>query len=167
MLKHKQTREQFLRNLNQFLGEAGKATYAGGMKGVVEDGYVKLKHVRGEWSYEDRYTGYFRSWGHETVFNKGKPVWVQAYGGGMEEKYIEDREFAHGTFEFLKKALKSGEKHTQFQPRGQNSFKDGDWEYHCTISGDISRFRGSEEIRFKGEKIFTHDFVGGLVLSKE
>lgn len=167
MLKQKATREQFLKNLNQFLGEAGAATYASGIGGVLEDGYIKLRHARGDWSYEDRYTGYFRSWGHETVFHKGKPVWAQTYGGGMEEKYIQDKGFAHETFEFLKKALSSGEKQTQFQPRGQNSFKDGDWEYRCSMSGDISKFKGSEEIRFKGEKVFTHDFVGGLILSKD
>ncbi len=137
------------------------------MEGIQDNGYTRLRYTEGEWSYEDRYTGYFRSWGHETVFYKGKPIWAQTYGGGMEEKYLGDDEFADRTFGFLKKAMGQGEKQTQFQPRGQKFFKEGDWEYHCSVEGDISKFKGSEEIRFKGEKVFTHDFVGGLVFSKD
>jgi hypothetical protein len=158
--------EQFLRELNQFLGEASRSTYAGGMAGTVEGGYTALAYRKGDWNYKDMYTGWFRSWGTETIFYKGRPVWVQNYGGGMEEKHVQDTAFAHETFEFLKKALKSGEKAGQFQPRGQKFFKDGDWEYHSSLNGDISAFTGSEEIRHKGERVFFHDFVGGIVIPK-
>ena len=160
-------RQEFLRELNQFLGEASKATYAGGMVGTVENGYTTLTHRNGDWSYQDRYAGWFRSWGTETIFYKGKQVWVQNYGGGMEAQYTQDADFARETFEFLKNALKSGEKAGQFQPRGQKFFKEGDWEYHSSLNGDISRFIGSEEIIYKGKKVFFHDFVGGLVIPKK
>ena len=160
-------REQFLRELNKFLGEASKATYAGGMTGTAENGYMVLTHIRGDWIYQDKYTGWFRSWGTETISYKGKQVWIQNYGGGMEERYIQDAGFARETFEFLKKALKNGEKMTQFQPRGQKLFKEGAWEYHGSLDGDISKFTGSEEIRYKGEKVFFHNFLGGLVIHKE
>ncbi len=159
--------QEFLRELNLFLGEASKSTYAGGMTGISENGYKVLAYKKGDWSYQDRYTGWFRSWGTETIFYKGKQVWVQNYGGGMEEKYTKDTKFAQETFEFLKKALKSGEKTGQFQPRGQKFFKEGDWEYHSYLNGNISRFTGSEEIGHKGERAFFHDFIGGLVIPKE
>lgn len=157
-----------LTELNKFLGEAALATYAGG--GVNLDpekalkGMKEIDYSRGDWSYKDSYAGFFQSFGREVIWFNGKPVWCQNYGGGMIKKYHNDSEFAHRTFDFLKKAMSAGNKKTLFQPRGLNNFKDGDWKYKVNLQGDITKFNGNEEITFKGEVVFTHEFNGGLFL---
>ena len=158
-----------IQQLNTFLGKAALATYAGGGDKTEskEPGFIELEYKEGDLYYKDSYCGYFQSWGRETVWFEGKPLWTQIYGGGMTEPYLNDDEFAHTTFTFLKKALSDGEKENDFQPRGPSSFKDGDWGYACEWEGDITRFKGSETITFKGEIVFTHNFIGGLVLAKE
>jgi len=35
---------------------------------------------------------------------------------------------------------------------------------NCDWQGDISDFRGNEEIQYNGEKVFTHNFFGGLLI---
>lgn len=155
-----------LKELNRFLGTASLSTYAGsGPEADPEKpDFKELEYKEGKWRYLDSYTGFFQSWGRETVWYDNKPFWVQVYGGGMAEKFQDDKEFAHKTFEFLKKALSAGEKQKSFQPRGPNTFADGDYEYSCEWRGDISKFDGHEKILFKGELVFTHVFLGGLIL---
>ena len=80
----------------------------------------------------------------------------------MVEKFHGDRDFAKQTFEFLKKALR--QKESEFQPRGPKKLTDGDWQYECGMKGDIREFKGNEKILYKKEVIFTHDFIGGVVI---
>ena len=153
-----------LEQLDDFLGRAALATYAGG--GPENDpetpGFKELEYEEGDWHYRDSYCGFFQSWGREVVWYKNKPVWVSLYGGGMEEKYRTDGEFTHHAFQFLKKALSAGEKQKAFQPRGPKALQDGEWKYVCNWNGDIKKFSGREEILYKNEIVFTHDFIGGL-----
>lgn len=67
------------------------------------------------------------------------------------------------TFGFLKKALSSEEKGFN-SLRGPHEFVDGDWKYIYTQEGDITDFYGYEEIYNKGEKLFWHRAVGGILL---
>jgi hypothetical protein len=159
--------------LNQFLGKATLATYAGGGEKVDPSradfvsrftGFKELEYKDGDFYYRDSYAGFFRSAGEEVVCYKEKPVWTQCYYGGMEPKYINDEKFARETFNFLKKALSYGEKQNVFQPRGPKEFKDGDWVYVCDWRGDINNFKGKEAIMWKGEVVFTHHFFGGLLM---
>jgi hypothetical protein len=162
------SKKSFLVELNDFIGKATVATYAGSGKKAdpVDPGVNELPFSEGKWRYLDRYSGFFQSWGLELVWYDNIPIWAQTYGGGMVEKFMDDIEFAHETFTFLKAAMRSGEKRKEFQPRGPNRFSQGDWNYSCEWSGDICRFKGSERITFRGEVVFTHDFVGGLVIAK-
>ena len=155
--------------LNKFLGKATLATYAGGGPEMDPEipGFKELEYREGDWYYRDSYCGFFQSWGREVVWYKGKPAWNSLYGGGMKEKCRTDTEFEHRTFEFLKKALSTGEKKETFQPRGPKELFDGDWKYICHWKGDITNFNGNEEIRYKGETVFTHHFFGGLVEWKD
>jgi hypothetical protein len=161
--------ENVLNELNQFLGKATLATYAG--SGPETDsqgsGFVNLEYREGPWYYRDSYTGFFQSWGQEVVWLEGKPFWTTLYGGGMAPEYQYDEAFAEQTFAFLKKALSAGEKSESFQPRGPKKFVDGDWEYLCEWEGEITLFNGSEKIMFNGKVIFTHTFFGGLIISKQ
>lgn len=167
-LSLKNMEENFLQQLNNFLGKASLSTYAGGGENIdpEEPMFKELEYKEGKWYYKDSYAGFFQSWGREVVWLNNKPIWNQIYGGGMVEKFQNDEKFAHETFDFLKKALSAGEKVKEFQPRGAKSYLDGDWEYKCDWSGDISRFQGHESIKHKGEEVFIHDFLGGLIIAK-
>jgi hypothetical protein len=156
--------DELIRELTEFLGKAGSATYAGDGKHVDphRPGFIELSFNEGPWLYRDSYCGFFQSWGQEVIWRDGKVVWTQLYGGGMEPEHRNNEEFANETFDFLKKALGSGDKTTTFQPRGPKSFKMGEWEYLCNWDGDITKFKGNEEIRFKGKVVFTHWFFGGV-----
>jgi len=158
-----------LKELNKFLGRASVATYAGGGPEMdpTEPGFKDLEYKEGNWRYKDSYTGFFQSWGIETVWFKEKPLWTQVYGGGMEKKYHKNEKFARETFSFLKKALSEGEKQKSFQPRGPKKFSNRDWGYSCKVSGNIERFQGREEIKYKKKIVFLHIFVGGLVVSQK
>lgn len=140
--------------------------YASGKKPEADplrDGFKGFVYKDGEWEARDSYTGYFRSWGEESVRFKNLPVWVCLYGGGMTDKYLGDSELAHRTFEFLKFVLITQTAMDKFNPRGPNGLRDGDWFYENEFIGDITKFRGSEAIKNKNEIVFTHDFIGGLV----
>jgi len=154
--------------LNLFLGKASLVTYAGGGSETdpTEHGFKELGFKEGDWNYKDSYTGFFQSWGREMVWFQGKPFWAQLYGGGMAPEHQGDEGFAHKTFSFLKKVLSTGEKSKTFQPRGPTSFRDEEWEYMCEWQGNIQKFNGNEMIRYKGKVVFTHDFFGGLIVSK-
>lgn len=160
--------EHFLKDMNRFLGKAALASYAGGGAETTPErqGFRELEYTEGRWSYRDSYTGYIRSWGTELVRYDGELIWNTLYGGGMTPHYRGDAEFAHRTFEFLKQAFRTGEKKELFQPRGPKNLKDGDWEYRCDWNGDITEFSGHEAILYKGGVVFTHEFMGGLIVSK-
>ena len=136
-----------LEQLNEFLGKAALATYAGGGKTVDPStpdfvsrlpGFKELEYKEKDFYYRDSYAGFFTSAGQEIVWFKGKPVWTQVYGGRMVPEFQNEEAFAHNTFDFLKKAMSHGEKKESFQPRGEKEFKDGDWEYRCNWTGDIT-----------------------------
>jgi len=156
-----------LKELNRFLGKAALSTYAGGGPDVDPEGlkFKELEFKEGKWYYKDSYSGFFRSWGREVVWFNKQPVWTQIYGGGMTKKFWGDAKFAHETFNFLKKALSAGEKKEKFQPRGPKRFSDGNWEYSCVWNGDITGFEGYERIMFRKKVVFTHNFLGGLVIA--
>ncbi|MCR4324735.1 MAG: DUF5680 domain-containing protein [Candidatus Curtissbacteria bacterium] len=158
-----------LDELNRFLGEASLKTYAGTgveTKATIK-GFKELEYRDGDWYYRDNYTGFFKSWGQEVVWYKDQPVWMSLYGGGLEKEFYGDEAFAIKIFNFLKKALSSGEKSKNFQPRGPKNLSDGDWVYHCQWTGDLSDFKGHEEILYKGRVVFTHDFIGGVVIPRK
>jgi len=155
--------------LNQFIGRASRATYAGGGGKVDKpqrNGFKELQYAEGDWYYRDSYTGFLRSWGQEVVWYKDQPHWTCLYGGGMVDGCMNNG-MAEDTFTFLKKVLSAGEKENQFQPRGPKNFNDGEWSYQCEVEGSIEKFQGHESISRNGSTVFTHDFVGGLVVGQD
>ena len=76
---------------------------------------------------------------------------------------VEGKEdLSNQTFEFLKKALSQDEEGFE-SLRGPHEFADGDWKYSYSKEGDIADFYGYEEITYKGEKVFWHRAVGGIL----
>ena len=163
---------QTLAELNAFFAESAVATWAGSGKETKSDSglrvltYSQLK-PSGKWDYQDTYSGFYQSWGREIVTLNGKIIWSQNYGGGTEEKYIGDKDFAEQTFGFLKKALSAGDKEKTFQPRGPEMFYEGPWTYYSRVKGDITKFEGEEMILYGTEIVFRHKFFGGLVINGE
>lgn len=152
--------------LFSFIDRAAKATYAGGGKeqeSPERPGFIELTYSEGALSYRDSYTGYNRSRGMEVVRFKDKPIWTASYGGGM----VEGREsLANHCFDFLKKCMSEDEEGFQ-SFRGPHSFKYGDWSYAYSQEGDVFEFSGSEEIKYKGELVFFHKIIGGLIKGKD
>ena len=149
--------------LFEFVNRAGKATYAGGGTPEAhperEDFFELTYDKEMPWYYKDSYTGHSRSGGQEIVRFQGKPIWWSGYGGGM----VKGKEsLSHEAFTFLKKALFQDEK--KFESlRGPHEFSEGEWSYSYTQEGDIFDFYGYEEISYKGEKVFWHRVVGGIL----
>ena len=145
-----------------FIDRAGKATFAGDGKPaetLERKGFTELEFSDGYFYYRDSYTGATKSRGMELVRYKGETVWASMYGGGMVEGK-EDLE--ETTFEFLKKAMLADE--PEFKSfRGPHKLSDGDWEYTDKQEGDISEFSGYEKIKYKGELVFFHRIIGGII----
>lgn len=150
------------KELFNFVNRAGKATYAG--NGTYEEhperpGFFELVYEEPPLHYRDSYTGHARSGGQEIVRLNNNPIWWSGYGGGMVggKEQLSDE-----TFQFLKKALSRDEKDFE-SLRGPHEFIDEDWKYTYTQEGDITDFYGYEEISHKGEKVFWHRAVGGIL----
>ncbi len=157
--------KRLIEELKLFLDKAIPATYAGGGKAADPESpkFNELVFADGDWKYRDSYCGFVQSWGREVVWYKGEPFWTDQYGGGMKGKLMKDPEFAHLAFEFLKECLLRG-RTNNFAPRGPKEHSNGDWRYACKWHGNIKKFKGGERIYFKGKVVFTHDFLGGIVI---
>ncbi len=161
--------DQLMQQLRDFYSKSAKNTYAAGAdhENVPErNAHKEIIYKEGDWFYRDSYSGYFRSWGQEVISYQNKPIWTQIYGGGVINEYVGDEEFANRTFSFLMKAIGAKEE-GKFYPRGPKQFSDGEWKYSANWTGNIDKFRGSEEISYQGVVVFTHDFIGGLFLDNE
>ena len=155
------------KELSAFIDRAMKATYAGG--GKYEEhperpGFFEMVYDKElPWYYRDSYTGHARSGGQEVVRLNDKPIWWSGYGGGMVEG---KEDMSDKTFDFLKKALSTQEEGFD-SLRGPHELMDGDWKYTYTQEGDITDYYGYEEIHHKGEKVFWHRAVGGILKHAE
>ena len=155
-----------LTNLFTFVNLAGKSTYAAGkppLKNSERKDFIEWEFAKGKWSYRDSYAGYIKSTGQEIVRYDGKIVWANSYCGGMTEG---NESRADKTFDFLKRAMSQDE--TMFQSlRGPAQFVQGDWLYRYTQEGDITNYRGHEEILYKDIVVFFHRTIGGMVIHEQ
>jgi len=149
----------------EFLVEAKQHTYAAHDMSVVKKkplmkGSTQLEWVDGDWLYRDIYFGASKFTGQETVFWKMKPVWAMCYSGGMTVGSVPDE--AGELYTFLKKALEQVS--LDHPVRGPEKLTVGAFEYLLTMRGEIDRFEGNEEIKFRGVQRYSLFFAGGLVL---
>lgn len=151
-------------DLKKFLDKATKATYAGDGKEEKKPerkGFTELVYKERNFEYRDSYTGHYRSHGTEVVRYKGEVIRATSYRGGM----VKGKEkLASRTFSFLKKAL--SEKTKTWSARGPASLKKGDWLYVYRQGGGFEEISGYEEIFYKGELVFYHKVIGGIVKNK-
>ncbi len=153
-------------NLVDFLIEAKRNTYASGGREIEPErpGFKELEFKDDLWYYRDSYAGFFSAPGQEVVRYNGIPVWAMAYNGGMRRKY-RNVDYAKQVFNFLKKALMKVEKERPF--RGPGRFEGENLVYIDESFGDVREFRGRERILDNGFEVFSQDYIGGLILTKE
>lgn len=111
-------------------------------------------HYRdGDFLYIDTYLGGEKFTGEEAVWYKDKPFWAMNYSGR-----VLGQGFSGG---FLKEVLMGVTEELPF--RGPLVYKNGDYSYHCTVSGGFEWFQGREEIFCGTEKVYECCFHGGAV----
>jgi hypothetical protein len=139
----------------KFLIRAKKATYAG--KGSEVDSSRPnshdLQYSEDDLTYIDTYLGGVKFAGEEALWKNDIPFWTMNYIG---------RVIADGfSGDFLKEALLLVPEKYPF--RGPLHYVSGDNTYTCAIKGDFNWFCGSEEIVYKGNKVYESIFHGGEI----
>ncbi|MGL1891234.1 MAG: DUF5680 domain-containing protein [Spirochaetaceae bacterium] len=142
-------------DVREFLCRAKINTYAG--KGAeVSSSRVKshdLQYSEDELLYLDTYLGSTKFTGEEAVWVSSTPVWAMNYTG----RVIGDS----FSGDFLKECLSMVIPENPF--RGPELYSSGDYTYCCKTIGDFSWFSGTEEIYFRGIKVYECLFHGGAV----
>ncbi|MBI4037346.1 hypothetical protein HY385_02895 [Candidatus Daviesbacteria bacterium] len=165
-LESLEIRQQWLRELAEFIIEANKNTWAADGTEVKPErlGYKELEYENDLWRLRDSYTGYFRAPGMTTVYHKDRPVWTMAYGGHGQTEGYEDK--ARQTFQFLRAALMRVTPELPF--RGPERYKEGGNLYTFKmLDGDIVDGLWKEEITENGVLIFTQIGVVGIVIHRD
>lgn len=155
-----------LSEIAAILVKAKLATYAGEDKTTSSErpGFRELEFKEGPWYYRDSYSGFYAAPGQEVLKFDGVPILIMSYSGGMLPKHQGDFDFAMQTFNFLKRALAKVDESRPF--RGPKSLTDGDWRYEDSSQGDITNFRGTEQIFYKEKEVFRQYYIGCLVIPK-
>lgn len=150
--KKEETSEEGLIN---FLLKAKRSTYAANATQVEASrpNSHDLMFQEGEFLYIDTYLGGEEFGGEEAVWQQGIPVWTMNYHG-----HVIGSNFSG---DFLKEALLLVP--TQMPFRGPELYQNGDYIYHCNITGDLSWFQGLEEIYCKTDKIYECHIHGGKI----
>ncbi len=136
-----------------FLLRAKRLTYAGKSYQTTSSRLAShdYEYAEGELRYHDTYLGGERFAGEEAVWHKELPIYSMNYVGRvLHESFSGD---------FLKEALLLVPE--EFPYRGPLCFQNGDFSYHCHVSGDFHWFQGYEEIFCRGNKVYECYFHGG------
>ena len=139
-----------------FLRTAKKKTYAGkGMEESISSRPAShdLYFYEGKYTYIDTYLGGEKFSGEEAVWFEESPIWAMNYTGRILKECFSG--------DFLKEALLLVPENHPF--RGPLIYQQGDYTYHCTLSGEFDWFQGYEEIFCKDEKVYECYFHGGTV----
>jgi len=141
-----------------FLLRAKKSTYASGMAPTASSrpGSHDLVYREEPYLYIDTYLGGFHFIGEEAVWENSINIWGMNYYGTMLVS-----EIPPGFSQFLKTALLLAPLEAPF--RGPAEFIDNGFRYLCSYTGDLYRFEGREEIRYRDEPVYQLVFHGGEI----
>lgn len=146
-------------NLKQFLLKANKAGYAGGddKSWIKEkDGSTTIEYVDREWRLHDNFFGGEPYGGRLIVFRDNKPYWLMVYYGWVDRDEDTDE-----VYMVLRNALMNMPEDAPY--RGPKEFKQDDYIYRNSWTGDIERYSGEEEIIQKGKQVYKANYMGGMV----
>ncbi|WP_029587713.1 DUF5680 domain-containing protein [Bradyrhizobium sp. URHD0069] len=151
--------------LSAFLVEAKRRTYAGldddaTVSAQIFPGSKQLEHHEDDLSYRDIYFGMMYFVGQEVVQADERVIWSMSYAGGLSPGITDRGEFL-AIYAFLRKGLLGIHADRPF--RGPSLFEDGHFRYVNTPEGDISEFRGEEEIYRSGERVYGLRYSGGII----
>jgi hypothetical protein len=142
-------------SLRNFLVWAKKQGYASDAEySVLENGIKEFSVINGDFTYKDRYVGSDPFHGTELVLRRGKPVWVMSYQGGLVSGFATKND----VYSVLKIALEQVTEELPF--RGPETLSIGAFEYVNHVLGTISLFKGTERIFFRGQEVYTGDYMG-------
>lgn len=150
-----------LKDLSKFIVEAKRNGYASfGEMGEVSlsDGGKQIKFYKDNFIYTDTYYGFNPFIGTEVVMHDNKPVWAMSYHGKLVNG---DSEKIYG---FLKKVLQKVSFASPF--RGPRTQGEGSLEYINEFEGDLSDFRGKEQILSDDVLAYELEYFGGRIRRK-
>lgn len=103
--------------------------------------------------YYDTYLGGEKFVGEEALWIKATPFWSMNYAGRVIG--------SHFSGDFLKEALLHVSVTMPF--RGPEEYINGDYTYHCQVTGDFWWFQGYEMISFQGKIVYECYFHGSII----
>jgi transcriptional regulator with XRE-family HTH domain len=142
-------------DLIDFLCRAKRETYAANGTKIASSrpSSYDYQYTEGDCTYQDSYFGGEKFIGEEVLYHKEIPVFSMNYcGRTLDESF---------SGAFLKEVLLLVPKDYPF--RGPFVHQNGDYSYHCIVSGDVEWFQGYEEIFFLNNKVFECNFHGGII----
>ncbi|WP_253807257.1 DUF5680 domain-containing protein [Treponema vincentii] len=148
-------RDKMDKKIIDFLIKAKQKTYAG--KGAETASSREKSHdlvyCENNFMYYDTYLGGEKFAGEEALWIADKPYWAMNYIGRVTgENFSGD---------FLREALLNVPFEKPF--RGPEKYKNGSYEYTCSINGNFDWFQGKEIINFCGKSVYECYFHGGLI----
>lgn len=166
-------------SLINFLYEAKGNTFASGVQSQENSqlsGRNEFRFSNKEFEYVDRYAGEVHFIGMEEVrpvsaeIEMEQPIWAMVYSGGMLPRFNNNPVLMRQTYTFLRKALLRLPQDSPFRgpvlfPRTPAEIKENPlFAYQNHVDGNIKRFSGYETIAYKGNKSYTLDYAGGLII---
>lgn len=149
--------------LAEFIQAAKQSTYAAlgdaASAPPLLPGTQQLEFSSGEYLYRDIYAGMNFFVGKELVYKSGIAMWGMSYSGGVTGSTADAA--VSEIYRFLRTALLQAPAHLPL--RGPATLCDGPLEYACDVTGDLTRFRGTERICISGHPAYELHFSGGTL----
>ena len=146
--------------LEQFIVRAKQSTYAGSGKKLLPYrlGSQDLQCAESDWAYHDSYLGERDFIGQEIVYYRMQPVWGMNYFGVILKP---DKITSAQAGKMIQKSLTRLYAEGRFLGRFEH--QDGQLTYIDENEGDVSSFRGKENIYDDGEVVYELVYHGGIL----
>ena len=145
--------------LKQFLIESNKAGYVTGdeKRWIKEpDSSTTIPYSSKDWKAHDNFFGGEPYGGRIIVFYKNKPHWIMVYYGWVKEGID-----PNPVYSILRNELKNMPEDAPF--RGPKEYKENNFIYTNSWSGNIEKYRGEEKIIQNNTLFYKAHYMGGLV----
>lgn len=156
-------KEQELIDLQNFLIEAKKETYANGTVEKVNPtrrGSSDYEYKNDKYSYHDTYFGGTDFQGQEVVYQQeDTPIWGMIYYGRTLDESLSEEAMDNA----LRPALMQVGEDDTIPVRGPKEFENQGYKYTFEVTGDLTNFEGEETIEKEGKKIYTLKCHGGMI----
>ena len=156
-------KEQELIDLQNFLIEAKKETYANGTVEKAKStrrGSSDYEYKNDKYSYHDTYFGGTDFQGQEVVYQQeDTPIWGMIYYGRTLDESLSEEAMDNA----LRPALMQVGEDDTIPVRGPKEFENQGYKYTFEVTGDLTNFEGEGTIEKEGKKIYTLKCHGGMI----